>query len=66
LPGKGKLPLRKFLNLLIDDNYDGLITLETNPSAMEAKEMKKAINNAKYSLSYIRDICCQITTSSKS
>jgi sugar phosphate isomerase/epimerase len=56
LPGRGKLPLKKFLKLLKNDGYDGFITLETHPFAMQAKDMKRAISNAKYCLSYITDI----------
>lgn len=55
LPGKGKLPLKAFLKQLKTDGYDGIITLETRPSAMESKDTKKVIDNAKYCLSYIKE-----------
>jgi len=57
LPGRGNLPLKEFLGMIKDDKYDGLITLETQPSAIGAKDMQKAISNAKYCISYIRDKC---------
>jgi len=54
LLGKGYLPLRKFISRLQSDNYDGVITLETHPTAMEAGNIIKATQNAKQCLLYIK------------
>jgi len=54
--GKGYLPLRKFISQLKRDNYSGVITLETNPTSMEAKNIKKATQNAKQCLLYIKEV----------
>lgn len=55
LPGTGYLPLKKLLNQIKEDEYNGLITLETCPEAMEYKEKSSALNNAKSGFKYIRD-----------
>jgi len=54
LPGKGYLPLKKLLSQLKSDNYSGVMTLETNPVAMDAENISNATRNAKQCLSYIR------------
>ena len=54
LLGKGYLPLIKFISQLQNDKYDGVITLETYPTAMEVENIIKAIQNAKQCLLYIK------------
>jgi len=53
LPGMGYLPLEKLLTCVKEDGYDGTITLETCPVAMEDKV--KAERNAEMGLRYIKD-----------
>lgn len=55
LPGKGYLPLEKLLTQVKADGYDGTITLETCPAAMEDKDKAKAERNAEIGLRYIKD-----------
>jgi len=55
LPGKGHLPLEKLLMQVKRDRFEGIITLETNPAAMESADKAKAARNAKQSLLYIRN-----------
>jgi sugar phosphate isomerase/epimerase len=55
LPGEGYLPLRELLRQVKLDGYDGIITLETNPAAMEHEDKAKAAQNAEASLNYIKD-----------
>ena len=54
LPGTGHLPLKKLLTQLRSDGYEGTITLETCPAAMEHKDQEKAAQNAKAALEYIK------------
>ena len=56
LPGKGYLPLKKLLTQIKRDGYNGLITLETSPVAMEHEDRAKVLQNAKASLSYIKNV----------
>lgn len=56
LPGTGYLPLGDFLTKIKEDKYNGIITLETCPAAMEAEDMAKAEQNAELGLKYIKDI----------
>ena len=54
LPGAGYLPLEGFLKQVKADGYDGTITLETCPAAMEDEDKGKAEQNAGFGLRYIR------------
>ncbi len=53
LPGKGYLPLKDLLSQVKQDGYNGIITLETHPEAMEYENKSKALRNAERSLKYI-------------
>ena len=55
LPGTGHLPLGKLLAQVRDDGYEGAITLETSPFAMEHEDRAKVLQNARASLQYIKD-----------
>ncbi len=55
LPGTGYLPLEELLNRIKDDGYNGVITLETCPAAMEHEDKAKAFQNAESGLRYIKD-----------
>jgi sugar phosphate isomerase/epimerase len=55
LPGRGHLPLKELLSQVKQDGYDGTITLEACPAAMEHADRSKAVENAKRGLRYIRD-----------
>jgi sugar phosphate isomerase/epimerase len=55
LPGTGYLPLEKLLAQVKRDGYNGIITLETCPAAMEHEDKVKAFKNAEAGLNYIRD-----------
>jgi len=55
LPGTGYLPLAEFLAQVKIDGYDGAITLETCPAAMEDEDRAKAERNAEIGLQYIKD-----------
>lgn len=55
LPGTGNLPLKELIAQAISDGYNGLITLETCPAAMEYEDKAKAAQNAEMGLRYIRD-----------
>ncbi len=55
LPGTGNLPLKELIAQAISDGYNGLITLETCPTAMEYEDKAKAAQNAEMGLRYIRD-----------
>ena len=55
LPGTGNLPLKQLLNKVADDGYNGIVTLETCPEAMEYKDRSKAAQNAEAALKYIKD-----------
>ena len=55
LPGSGHLPLRELLAQVKSDGYDGTITLETCPAAMEHEDKAKAAQNARSSLEYIKN-----------
>lgn len=55
LPGTGYLPLAEFLTQVKADGYDGVITLETCPAAMEDEDKTKAERNAEIGLQYIKD-----------
>ena len=54
LPGMGCLPLKRLLTQVKDDGYDGIITLETRPAAMESEDKAKAEQNARIGLEYIK------------
>ena len=56
LPGMGYLPLKRFLIQVKNDGYDGAITLETCPAAMESEDKVKAEQNARMALAYIKDV----------
>lgn len=55
LPGTGYLPLVEFLAQVKADGYDGAITLETCPAAMEDEDRAKVERNAETGLQYIKD-----------
>ena len=55
LPGMGYLPLKRLLTQAKDDGYDGIITLETHPAAMESEDKAKAEQNARIGLEYIKE-----------
>lgn len=55
LPGTGYLPLERLLAQVKADGYNGAITLETCPAAMEDKDRAKAERNAEMGLRYIKD-----------
>ncbi|MFC1716066.1 sugar phosphate isomerase/epimerase family protein [Candidatus Poribacteria bacterium] len=55
LPGTGYLPLERLLSQVKADGYDGTITLETCPTAMEYEDKAKAKQNAEIGLRYIKD-----------
>lgn len=55
LPHRGKLPLDRFLHLVGEDGYDGLIVLELNPRSLEAKMgRERVIANLRESLEFCR------------
>lgn len=56
LPGAGYLPLEKLLAQVKRDGYNGIITLETCPAAMEHEDKVKAFKNAEAGLKYIRSV----------
>lgn len=56
LPGTGYLPLERLLTQIKRDGYDGIITLETCPAAMEHGDKVKAERNAEVGLKYIRNV----------
>ena len=55
LPGTGYLPLERLLAQVRADGYNGTITLETCPAAMEDEDKAKAQRNAEAGLRYIKD-----------
>jgi len=55
LPGMGRLPLGKLLIQVKRDGYNGTITLETCPAAMEHENRAKAAQNAEAGLKYIKN-----------
>ena len=55
LPGMGYLPLEKLLTRVKEDGYNGTVTLETCPVAMEDEDKAKAERNAEMGLRYIKD-----------
>ena len=55
LPGMGCLPLKKLLTRIKRDGYNGVITLETCPAAMEHEDKAKAAQNAEAGLRYIKN-----------
>ena len=56
LPGTGYLPLKRFLEQVRDDGYNGIITLETCPAAMKSEDKDRAERNAEAGLNYIREV----------
>ena len=55
LPGTGYLPLEKLLTQVKRDGYNGTITLETCPAAMEHENKARAAQNAEAGLKYIKN-----------
>jgi hypothetical protein len=55
LPGTGYLPLERLLDQAKRDGYNGTITLETCPAAMEHTDKAKAARNAETGLKYIKN-----------
>jgi sugar phosphate isomerase/epimerase len=55
LPSTGLLPLDSFLNRLRDDGYDGAISLELNPRALESSKPERVLGNLKSSLEFCRE-----------
>ena len=45
MPGKGKLPLDKFLQILKENKFTGNITLELCPDTLEAGDDQKVLKN---------------------
>jgi len=55
LPHQGKLALDKFLRHLAADNYQGHITIETSPEAMESDDEGRVKENLAASLAFCRE-----------
>ena len=55
LPHQGKLKLDKFLRHLATDGYQGQISVETSPEAMETEDEGKVRENLTVSLSFCRE-----------
>lgn len=54
LPGTGKLPLREFLRLLARDGYNGAVTLELSPFALNIWNPRVAERRLKESVEFVR------------
>lgn len=57
LPGRGKLPLTRFLNHLHETGYDGSVTLELTPHELPKEEelIRESLSEI---LAYLRDATC--------
>lgn len=56
IPGRGKLPLKKYLHALKKINYSGIITIELLPESVEAGlDEKVVLNNLKEALDFVKN-----------
>ena len=53
-PQNGKMPLGKFLHCLADDNYSGVLSVETAPDALNADDERKCRKALKEALLFCR------------
>jgi sugar phosphate isomerase/epimerase len=60
LPGDGDLPLLPLLKRLRGDGYQGLITVEVSPFALEAWRPRRVKENLKRSLEFVRDALASV------
>jgi sugar phosphate isomerase/epimerase len=58
-PGKGQLPLDRFLGLLARDQYDGLVTLEMHPSRLGLVGHGRHLKTLQESLHFVRSAIAQ-------
>jgi sugar phosphate isomerase/epimerase len=62
-PGKGQLPLDRFLGLLEGDHYDGLVTLEMHPSRIGLVGRSRHLQTLQEALEFVRSAITQPITS---
>ncbi len=55
LPGQGDLPLGEFLERLEADRYEGLITLEISPTALQIWQPRRARDNLTRCLDFVQE-----------
>ncbi|MHB8780262.1 MAG: sugar phosphate isomerase/epimerase family protein [Candidatus Geothermincolia bacterium] len=55
LPDTGSLPLDRFLTRLSEDGYEGSISLELNPRALESEKPERVLGHLQRSLEYCRE-----------
>ena len=55
LPGRGKLPLEKFLAALVRDGYPGVVSLELKPWPLGAPDPKVILKRMREALGYVRE-----------
>jgi sugar phosphate isomerase/epimerase len=58
-PGKGQLPLDRFLGLLAGDGYDGLITLEMSPIQVGLVGRGRHLEELRRAIAYVRAAMAQ-------
>ncbi len=58
-PGKGQLPLDRFLGLLVRDHYDGLVTLEMHPSRLGLVGHNRHLKTLQEALHFVRSAIAQ-------
>lgn len=56
LPGTGNLPLKEFLYQLKQDEYNGIITIESSPNSMQSSDKIDVIKNVEKCLNYVKKI----------
>jgi sugar phosphate isomerase/epimerase len=54
LPGAGKLPLRDFLRLLTQEGYDGPVTFELSPTALQIWNPRAVERKLKEAIAFVR------------
>jgi sugar phosphate isomerase/epimerase len=55
LPGKGKLPLKPFLDALSESDYPGVVSLELKPWPLGAPHPENILERMRASLEFTRD-----------
>jgi sugar phosphate isomerase/epimerase len=62
-PGKGQLPLDRFLGLLAGDHYEGLVTLEMHPTRLGLVGRSRHLKTLQDALQFVRSAIAQPITS---
>ena len=55
VPGSGELPLKELLGMLVNDGYDGLLTLELSPIGLQAWNPRRMKENLSRALAFCRE-----------